>query len=522
MVVSLVLMVLISFGSLFLTLAAGWGPKLGLDLAGGVQVVFVPAQHRSLTPAQLAVSEQIIRNRVAGFGVSGATVTTQGNPPQVIVQMPGVKDPRQVIADVGKTAQLLMRPVLCFAYPEARLPHGEHAASPFRVPACTPTFALDSSVNPHFVVSVQPGTVQGYSVSNVPPDPQYVRYPSINVKSQAHPGIATLTVIENGLKGQPAYPGLAGSRYVVGPAELTGTAIATATATQNQAGEWVVDCTLTSAGAVQWDTVAQRHFHQYLAIDLDGVVQSAPLIQPTNQTFQSFQGQVEISGNFTQASANALATVLQYGSLPVPLVVLYANSVSPTLGHSALVAGLGAALAGLILVLLYVILYYRLLGLVVIAGLAVTAALLWAIISALGQTSVAPTFDLAGVTGLIVSIGITVDSYIVYFERLKDETRAGRSVRTSLDRGFASAWRTVLAADTVSLLAAVLLYFLAVGTVQGFAFFLGLSTILDIVVTWFFTRPAVSLLGRSERLASLRGMGIERGLAVTRAPGVPA
>ncbi len=143
------------------------------------------------------------------------------------------------------------------------------------------------------------------------------------------------------------------------------------------------------------------------------------------------------------------------------------QTVSPTLGHSALIAGLGAGLAGLLLVLLYTIFYYRLLGIVVLSGLVVTAALLWAIISALGHTSVAPSFDLAGVTGIIVSIGITVDSYIVYFERLKDETRSGRTVRTSVDRGFQSAWRTVLAADLVSLAAAVVLFFVAVGEVQG-------------------------------------------------------
>ena len=160
------------------------------------------------------------------------------------------------------------------------------------------------------------------------------------------------------------------------------------------------------------------------------------------------------------------------------------------------------------------ILYYRLLGFVVFSGLALTAALLWALISWLGRTSFAPSFDLAGVTGLIVSIGITVDSYIVYFERLKDETRAGRSVRTSLDRGFASAWRTVLAADTVSLLAAVLLYLLATASVRGFAFFLGLSTLLDVLVTWFYTRPLVSLVGRNDKLTSLRGIGMARGLAV--------
>jgi preprotein translocase subunit SecD len=131
-----------------------------------------------------------------------------------------------------------------------------------------------------------------------------------------------------------------------------------------------------------------------------------------------------------------------------------------------------------------------------VLGLAVTASLLWAIISALGHTALAPSFDLAGVTGLIVSIGITVDSYIVYFERLKDETRAGRSVRSSVDRGFRSAWRTVLAADTVSLLAAILLYIIAVGDVKGFAFFLGLSTLMDVFITWYFTRPLVILLGR--------------------------
>ena len=163
---------------------------------------------------------------------------------------------------------------------------------------------------------------------------------------------------------------------------------------------------------------------------------------------------------------------------------------------------MGAGIAGLALVLLYVIAYYRALGLVIVLGLGVTAALLWAIISALGHTAYAPTFSLAGVTGLIVSIGITVDSYIVYFERLKDEARAGRTGRTSVDRGFKSAWRTVLAADTVSLLAAVLLYLIAVGDVRGFAFFLGLSTLMDIFITWYFTRPLVILLGRRDKQSS--------------------
>ena len=210
---------------------------------------------------------------------------------------------------------------------------------------------------------------------------------------------------------------------------------------------------------------------------------------------------------------------MNYGALPVTLRAATSETVSATLGHSALVAGLGAGIAGLILVLIYVLIYYRALGLVVISGLVLTAMVLWAIISALGHTSVAPSFDLAGITGLIVSIGITVDSYIVYFERLKDETRSGRSVRTSVDRGFKSAWRTVWAADFVSLLAAVVLYLVAVGNVKGFAFFLGLSTILDMAFTWFYTCPLVILLGQSEHLQGSGAFGIATGLGAGPRPG---
>jgi preprotein translocase subunit SecD len=523
MVVSLVLMLVISFGSLFLTLLAGWHPKLGLDLAGGTQVVLTPASGHSVTAGQLAVTEQIIRNRVSGIGVSGATVQTSGNPPQVIIQVPGIKNAQHVLKLLVTTAQLLFRPVECFANPYTPAPHAKgtpRPPSPTNIPPCQTEFTVSPKTNPHFQVIQQPNTVNGYAVTPIGPDPTFDHIRSITPLTDSATGVNKKFVIEPGLPGQPSIQSIPGSRYVLFPAVMTGTAIASASAQQTATGAWVVNCTLTSSGSVAWDHWTNEFFHSYMAVDLDGIVQSAPLIQPDQATWSSFQGQVEISGNFTQGQANALAIVLQYGSLPVPFQVLNYDTVSPTLGHAALVAGLGAGLAGLALVMLYVILYYRLLGLVVLVGLSVTGALLWAIISALGQTSVAPAFDLAGVTGLIVSIGITVDSYIVYFERLKDETRSGRSIRTSLDRGFASAWRTVLAADTVSLLAAVLLYFLAAGSVQGFAFFLGLSTALDIIVTWFFTRPAVALLGRNEALTSMRGMGIARGLAVR--PGVPA
>ena len=332
----------------------------------------------------------------------------------------------------------------------------------------------------------------GFNANNVPPDPQYATYPSTSVEK---PNYENSTVLLPGLLGATTAR-QRGERCVLGPSEMTGHSIASATATLDQTGQWVVDYTLAgSAGSALWDKVAQENFHQILGIELDGVVYSAPIIQPTQSTFSSFDGKGEISGSLTQTDAQNLAQAMNFGALPITLKAATSETVSATLGHSALVAGLGAGIAGLIFVLLYVLLYYRALGLVVISGLLLTAALLWAIISALGHTSVAPSFDLAGITGLIVSIGITVDSYIVYFERLKDETRSGRSVRTSVDRGFKSAWRTVWAADFVSLLAAIVLYFVAVGNVKGFAFFLGLSTIMDMAITWFYTRPLVILLG---------------------------
>jgi preprotein translocase subunit SecD len=193
---------------------------------------------------------------------------------------------------------------------------------------------------------------------------------------------------------------------------------------------------------------------------------------------------------------------------------LTVQTVSPSLGKASLHAGLISGLAGLALVMLYMIFYYRLLGIVVVSGLAVTASLLWATIAFMGQ-SLNTTIDLAGIIGLIVSVGITVDSYIVYFERLKDEARAGRTVRSSVDKGFQSAFRTVLAADAVSLLGAAILYIISVGDVKGFALFLGISTVYDIIITYFFTRPFVILLGQSGSGSNNATMSMASGLGVT-------
>jgi preprotein translocase subunit SecD len=502
LVVSLILVVGIAFGALAGTLVSRWSPRLGLDLAGGLSVVYKPA-HKT-TQANLNEAVNILSNRVNGLGVSGATVSTQGD--QIVVQVPGVKNANEVLKTIGQTAQLLFRPGLCYAPPYQKAvltKKGQRShtiISPGPLPSTCPTANLLVTSN---LAAAGPNSQNPYPNSVYT---QLTAYPNTTSAQDAKSQNKTVLL-----------PGTAASnniRYLAGPAALTGHIVKSANATLTTTQGWVVDVALTGSGGKAWDQLAQKQFHEVIVIELDGVVQSAPLTLPGQAAFTSFNNNVEISGSFTQTSAHNLAVALNYGTLPIRLVQLTTETVTPTLGRSSLDAGLGAGLAGLILVLLYTIFYYRLLGIVVVSGLAVTGALLWAIISALGHTSAAPSFDLAGVTGIIVSIGITVDSYIVYFERLKDETRAGRTVRTSVDRGFKSAFRTVLAADFVSLLAAILLYWLAVGEVKGFAFFLGLSTLLDVGVTYFFTRPLVYLLGRSERLTQARGIGIARGLAI--------
>ncbi len=469
MAVSLILTIVIAFGSLLATMSLGWGPKLGLDLAGGLSVVYKPVG--TATNANMKEVVTILTNRVNGLGVSGAKVNLQGK--NVVVSVPGVTDARAVLAAVGQTAQLLFRPVMCQVTQAKKTQQVTGA-----LPPCGSQYLL-SAANLNINITT------GSPTNAIQPDPKYAKVASTLPANDSSKDSVILPVL-----GQPSV------RYLLGPAQMTGQSVSKAFAQQDQVGAWVVNYNLTSTGSPLWDNVARQNFHQQVAIELDGVIQSAPLILPNQAAFTSFAGAGQISGSFTQGSAKNLALAMEFGSLPVRLVPQNTVTVSPTLGHSSLVAGLGAGLVGLALVLLYTILYYRALGLVIVLGLIVTAALLWAIISALGHTAFAPSFDLAGVTGLIVSIGITVDSYIVYFERLKDEARAGRSVRTSVDRGFRSAWRTVLAADSVSLLAAVLLYIIAVGDVRGFAFFLGLSTLMDVFITWYFTRPLVVLLGR--------------------------
>ncbi len=500
-------MVIVAVGGLAATLGLGWSPRLGLDLAGGLSVTYQTAHKVSQNDLNQTVT--ILESRVNQLGVSGAQVATQGNN-QIVVSIPGITNGRQVLAQIGQTAELYFRPALCYAPAYkghgAKGPNRAAATDPKLLPSCSSSTTLSKA---NLAVTPDSNSPQGYTYNTqLGADPTFAAYPS----TSPYHDDPNSTVLLPGAPGTGS--GQGGQRYVLGPAGLTGHAVKSAVAQTLQSGQWVVNYTLTSAGSPKWDHMAQQYFHQIIAVELDGKVYSAPIILPDQSSFTSFDGQGQISGNLNETSAKNLAQAINFGALPVRLVPVQTTTVSPTLGKSSLQAGLWAGIAGLILVLIYTIFYYRFLGIVAVTGLGVTAALLWAIISALGHTSAAPSFDLAGVTGIIVSIGITVDSYIVYFERLKDETRSGRTVRTSVDQGFKNAFRTVLAADLVSLIAAVLLYLLATSDVRGFAFFLGLSTLLDIIITFFFTRPLVAILGRNDRVTHARVIGISRGLNV--------
>jgi preprotein translocase subunit SecD len=474
-----------------LALGLHWSPKLGLDLEGGLSVVYAP--NKKVDTATLQNVTNIIQQRINALGVSQPNVTTQG--PNIVVQLPGVKDPAKILPIIGETAQLFIRPVLCYAPPYS--PPKKGVAPPSGpVPTC-PAALQESAL-----------TYNATTQSNAPPsvDSTYAPYPTTTPQTEDPTKTVIVPISPNALATDP--------RYVLGPSMIngkvvTGTIIKSAYAsfdsTQNQ---WVVVFNLTSSGSKTFDAIATKYYHTQVANDLDGVVVSAPLINA-----QTFGGSGQITGNFTQASATDLALQLNYGALPVGLNKLDSTIVSPTLGKSSLHAGLIAGLIGLLLVLLYTIFYYRALGIVVFLGLVTTAAFLYGLISALGASSFGLTLDLSGVTGLIVSVGITVDSYVVYFERLKDEVRAGRSIRSAVDRGFKSAYRTILSADAVSLIGALVLWILSVGAVRGFAFMLGLSTLVDVVTAYVFTRPLVILLGRNRVFTEAKHLGVARGLA---------
>jgi preprotein translocase subunit SecD len=310
------------------------------------------------------------------------------------------------------------------------------------------------------------------------------------------------------------------TKYRLGPAEITGDMIKSATAVYSAGGTsstpgWQIDFTTTSAGKKVFGDVTTRLKGKQLAIAVDNVVISAPTVQSpiTN-------GAGIITGSFTKARAQDLATQLNSGALPVNLRKEQVQTVSPTLGKQSLHQGLIAGIAGLILLTIYLFFYYRLLGVVAFMGMTIWALLAFTLVSIAGRTF-GYALTLAGVAGLVISLGVTADSYIVFFERLKDEVRHGKSARAAVQPAFKRAYRTIVAADIVTALAAIILYLTAISSVRGFALTLGVATLLDLFVVYFFKRPMVFLISRSERLVNLRWMGLTSGVAAEPLPGEP-
>jgi preprotein translocase subunit SecD len=314
------------------------------------------------------------------------------------------------------------------------------------------------------------------------------------------------------------FEGQDGTKYQLGPVLITGDAIKKATAVYNTGGQqsvatgWEIDFTTTSDGASTFKSVTTRLLHQMLAIIVDDVVISAPEVNGVIST----NGQ--ISGSFTENRAKDLATQLNAGALPVNLTTQQVLTVSPTLGKASLHEGLIAGIAGLIALALYLLFYYRLLGVVAVLGMSIWATLALALISVAGR-GIGYTLTLAGVAGLVISLGVTADSYIVFFERLKDEVRHGKTPRAAVQPAFKRAYRTIVAADTVTALAAAILYLTAISSVRGFALTLGVATLLDLFVVYFFKRPVVFLIARNERLVNLHGFGLTSGVAAEPEPG---
>src|SRR5438067_7197980 len=438
------LLVIVGFALATLAFTVGTNKTPKLGLdLQGGASVVLQPKHK-VPSGVLDQSIEIIRSRVDNLGVAEPDISRQGS--AIIVQLSGVKNKERALHVVGQTAQLFVRPVV-----------------------------RDVKEN-------------DATVPTTPPDQD-------DPKSTV-----VLPVLDRGKHVI--------TRYELQPAEFDGRVMSGARATIDpNTGVWQVDFTLTGKGSKLWDEMADKYYQKQVAIELDGVVKSAPTIQA-----RQFNGRGQITGNFTQREAKDLALVIRYGALPVQLEPQTVQTVSATLGRDALSAGLIAGAVGLGLVALYMVLYYRALGFVVWLGLFVSGALMYSLVSLLGETS-GLALSLAGATGIIVSVGVTVDSYVVYFERLKDEIRAGKTVRSSVDRGFAAPYRTILAADVVSLIAAGSLYYLTVGSVRRFAFFLGLSTALDLLTAYLFTRPMVVLLGRNRVFTEARWLGVARGLA---------
>ncbi|MFG2266064.1 protein translocase subunit SecD [Streptomyces sp. NPDC048720] len=541
-------------------------PRLGIDLAGGTSITLKAKadQGSAINQANMDTAVDIMNRRVNGLGVSEAEVQTQGRD-HIIVNIPKGTNSKEAQQQVGTTAKLYFRPVL------ASEPSGATPASPS--PSASPTggaspspsgsakekASSSSSASPSASATSQGRAVTDALKADSTPSGSASPSASSGAKSPASPsapasGSTDVTKLQAqyaalncakpaerakaGTNAKPGEPTVAcGERdkvwykYLLGPAGVDGTEVKKAQAvfdTQGGSG-WQVQMTFTGTGTKKFADItgqlAQKQSPQNeFGIVLDGEVVSSPYVQSAITG-----GQAEISGSFTQEEAQNLGNMLSYGALPLSFKEETVTTVTAALGGEQLRAGLIAGAIGLALVVIYLIAYYRGLSLVAMASLLVSAILTYVIMALLGP-AIGFALNLPAVCGAIVAIGITADSFIVYFERIRDEIREGRSLRPAVERAWPRARRTILVSDFVSFLAAAVLFIVTVGKVQGFAFTLGLTTVLDVVVVFLFTKPLMTLLARRRFFADghkwsgldPKSLGAKPPLRRTRRPAGPA
>ncbi|MFE5633515.1 protein translocase subunit SecD [Streptomyces sp. NPDC056543] len=510
-------------------------PRLGIDLAGGTSITLKakaePGKEDAVNETNMNTAVGIIDRRVNGLGVSEAEVQTQGRE-NIIVNIPRGVDEKQAREQVGTTAQLHFRPVLAWAPsgPATPTPSGSPTPSASTKPSAGSSASPSASASDGKASPSASATTQGRAVSealNKAPTPSASGTPSPDASKSPGttppsddaaklqqqfaaldctpkaPKSGDKKVVPNPAQGVPAeQPTLAcgtegDAKYLLGPAEVDGRDVDDAKGVfDQQRGMWIVNMEFTDAGAKKFSQITgklsqQQEPQNQFAIVLDGSVVSAPSVRTT------LSANAEISGSFNQQSAQDLGNILSYGALPLSFDTQSVDTVTAALGGEQLEAGLIAGAIGLALVVLYLIVYYRGLSLIALLSLGVSALLTYVIMSLLGP-AIGFALNLPAVCGAIVAIGITADSFIVYFERIRDEVREGRTLRPAVERAWPRARRTILVSDFVSFLAAAVLFVVTVGKVQGFAFTLGLTTLLDVVVVFLFTKPLMTLLARTK------------------------
>ncbi|MFJ1548823.1 protein translocase subunit SecD [Streptomyces sp. NPDC088246] len=500
-------------------------PRLGIDLAGGTSITLEaksePGQESAINKTNMDTAVQIMERRVNGLGVSEAEVQTQGDR-NIIVNIPKGTNSAQAREQVGTTAKLYFRPVLTVAQ-GTPTPTPSASSSGKPSPSASTSDKGKASATPNASATTQGRAVTGALKADSSPTPKASTTPKadatpsasaadqaaaaklqkqfaeLDCSSKASRAKAALgakptdTVVACSSEGD--------AKYVLGPAQVSGTDVDSAKAAIDQTnGQWIVQMEFTKGGAKKFQKITgqlaqQQSPQNQFAIALDGEVVSAPSVRT------ALSANAEISGSFTQQSAEDLANVLSYGALPLSFKEQSVTTVTAALGGEQLQAGLIAGAIGLALVVIYLVAYYRGLALIALLSLTASGILTYTIMSLLGP-AIGFALNLPAVCGAIVAIGITADSFIVYFERIRDEIREGRTLRPAVERAWPRARRTILVSDFVSFLAAAVLFVVTVGKVQGFAFTLGLTTLLDVVVVFLFTKPVMTLMARTKFFSS--------------------